>query len=113
MRILIVEDEYLIARDAADTLEDAGFEIVDIAGSVAMALKSIAGNTIDVAILDANLAGESAEPVAIALKQLGIPFLVVTGYGKDQWQGAYADAPYLSKPFVASALATAIQEIRK
>jgi DNA-binding response OmpR family regulator len=113
MRVLIVEDEYLIARDAADTLEEAGCEIVDIAGSVTMALKAVADNSFDAALVDANLGGESAEPVATALSQKGIPFLIVTGYGNEQRQGVLAEAPFLSKPYVASVLANTILAMRK
>jgi DNA-binding response OmpR family regulator len=113
MRVLIIEDEYLLALDAADTLEEAGCKIVDIASTVTLALKAIAENEIDVALLDANLAGESAEPVAAALTETGIPFLLVTGYGSAQRQGVLADAPFLSKPYMASTLVKAIVEIRK
>jgi DNA-binding response OmpR family regulator len=113
MRVLIVEDEYLIALDAADMLEQAGFKVVDIAGSVNKALSVLAEGGCDAALLDANLDGASAEPVAIALKQRGIPFLVMTGYGTEQRQGALAEAPFLSKPYMAADLTGAILALGK
>jgi DNA-binding response OmpR family regulator len=113
MRVLIVEDEYLIALDAADTLERAGLKVVGIAGSVKKALKLLAESGCDAALLDANLDGDSAEPVATALHQRGIPFLVVTGYTMEQRLGALAKAPFLSKPYMAADLTAAVLALRK
>jgi DNA-binding response OmpR family regulator len=112
MRVLIVEDEYLIALDAADVLERAGFEIVGIAGSVKKALHVLVENSCDAALLDANLDGDSSDPVATVLNQRGIPFLVVTGYGAEQRQGTLAEAPFLSKPYLAADLVAAIHALR-
>ena len=113
MRILIVEDEFLIALGATDTLEEAGCEIVAIAASVPAALKVIAEISFEVALVDANLGGQSAHPVAVALIQKDIPFVVMTGYGATQREGALANAPFLPKPYVESALVNAIYKLCK
>ena len=108
MRILIVEDEYLIGMDAADGLREAGCEIVDIAPSVSKALKILTTVGCDAALIDANLDGTSAAPVAAALRERDIPFVVMTGYVSEQRDGALAEAPFLSKPFTAASLTAAV-----
>jgi CheY-like chemotaxis protein len=113
MRVLIVEDEFLIALGASDTLEAAGYEIAAIVASVPAALKAIADISFDVALIDANLGGESAHLVAVALNQKAIPFVVMTGYSATQREGALANAPFLPKPYVESALVNAINGLCK
>ena len=108
VRVLIVEDEYLIAVVAREALEEAGCEITGVAGAVTKALNMLAERACDAALLDANLNGESAEPVAAALRRRGIPFLVASGYGTSHRPGALADAPYLSKPYREADLVKAI-----
>ena len=112
MRVLIVEDEYLIAMDTAACLEDAGCAIVGIAASVDNALALLAAEECDAAVLDANLKGVSAEPVAEALCQRGIPYLVVSGYAPNQRPGLLATAPALSKPCLESKLVAAVLALR-
>ena len=92
MRVLIVDDEFMIATDTATVLEDAGCEIVGIAGSVDNALEILDKSQCDGVILDANLNGKSAEPVAAALRQRDISYLVVSGYRKDQLPEGLAGA---------------------
>lgn len=108
MRVLIVEDEYLIAVDAKATLEQAGCEIIGVVGTVTKALNVLAPGACDAVLLDANLGGESAEPVAAALQQRGIPFLVVTGYDANRRPSALAGAPFLSKPCKPADLVKAV-----
>lgn len=113
MRVLIVEDEYLIACSEATALRQAGCDVVGMAGTVPRALQLLDDNPCDVAVLDANLHGESAEPVAMAMRQRGIPFLVLSGYAKDQQTGALAGAPFLAKPCKAADLIAAVQALQK
>jgi DNA-binding response OmpR family regulator len=112
MRVLIVEDDYLIATSTADVLQRAGCEVAGVAGSVQKALQTIADPGCDAALLDADLRGASSEPVAAALRQRGIPFLVVSGYTNDQRTGALAEAPFLAKPWKESALVAAVKALR-
>ena len=97
-RALIVEDEPLLALEVADYLTEAGFEVIGPATSVARALILIAESGCDVAVLDVHLGKEHSEPVAIALKARGTPFIVVSGNSRDHYPIGFKDAPSLSKP---------------
>jgi DNA-binding response OmpR family regulator len=108
MRVLIVEDEFFIAMDNQFVLEEAGFEVGGVAATVQEAEQFIDRNGWDAAILDANLNGVSAEPIAKRLRQCGVPFLVLSGYSSDQMKGALADAPFLSKPSETNTLVSAV-----
>lgn len=79
--VLVVEDEYLIADDLCYALEEAGARVLGPAPSVREALELIrAGAKPDAAILDINLRGENAFPIADRLRELNIPFVFATGY---------------------------------
>ncbi|OYU76095.1 MAG: hypothetical protein CFE32_11655 [Alphaproteobacteria bacterium PA3] len=97
-RILIVEDEPLIALDLEGMLLEADFEVVDIAGTIERALAFIELGKLDAVLLDANLKGVSSAPVAVALAELGLPFLVLSGYAADQQPEAFRAGSYLQKP---------------
>ena len=86
-RILLVEDEALIAMDTEDALVDAGYAVVGPADRLDTALALARAAPIDAAVLDVNLAGSMVWPVATALQQRGIPYVLLTGFG------AYLDAP--------------------
>lgn len=105
-RILVVEDEYVIAADLARALEDLGASVVGPVGSTASALALIEGkDALDAAVLDVNLGTEKVFPVADALNRHGIRFVFATGY--DDWiiPAPYAPAPRLEKPVDTQALA--------
>jgi DNA-binding response OmpR family regulator len=112
-RILLVEDEALVAMLVEDELLDAGAHIVGTASSVAEALRMIEaamGNGgISAAVLDLNLDGEPIWPVANALDELGVPFLFETGYGPGCNTGKYGTAPVLHKPFGLQALISTVE----
>ena len=98
-RILVVEDEYMMADDLQYDLEQAGAQVIGPVPSVADALRLLATQeAIDGAILDVNLRGEKAYPVADVLRERGIPFVLATGY--EQWAlpEAYKDVPRCEKP---------------
>ncbi|WP_363346019.1 response regulator [Methylocystis echinoides] len=113
MRVLIVEDEFLIAMDTEAVLEDAGCEVGGVAATVQEAQRLIDGNGWDAAVVDANLNGVSAEPVAARLRQRGVPFVVMSGYAPDHMTGALAQAPFLSKPSEPNSLASAVLALHK
>ena len=105
-RLLVVEDEYLIAADLADVLTGQGANVIGPAGSIKDALDMLATERqIDGAILDINVRGERVYPVADALRARGVPFVFATGY--DSWviPDAFANVPRLEKPVRAAALA--------
>ena len=99
-RLLVVEDEYVIASDLADTLEHAGAEVVGPAGTVASALKLVEseGGRLDGAVLDVNLRNERVFQVADALAARGVPFILTTGYDESSIPPAYASRPRCEKP---------------
>jgi CheY-like chemotaxis protein len=97
-RILIVDDEPLIAMDLEFLILEAGYEIGGVTGKLEKALSIVEGGMCDAAILDANLGGVSAAPVAVALTARGLPFLVLSGYSGDQQPAALRAAPCLQKP---------------
>jgi len=110
-RVLIVEDEPLVAIDMEAVLRRAGFEIVACVGSLNKAMDALNNGECDVGVLDANLHGESVEPVAVALRQYGKPFLFVSGYGRVHLPTRFADAPLLPKPFEPTELIRAVKQI--
>lgn len=97
-RILVVEDEPLLAYALEESLLDAGFEIAGVAGRLGQALEIIKRGGCDAAIIDANLAGVSAGPVATALLERSIPFIVVSGYSREQQRDVFPGAPFVQKP---------------
>jgi len=108
-RTLVVEDEPLLAMDVADQLTDAGFEVVGPATSVASALKLLDEVGCDVAVLDIHLGHENSEPVALALKSRGNPFVIVSGNSQRQFPPGFQGAPFLSKPISAAALVSLLR----
>jgi CheY-like chemotaxis protein len=98
--LLLVEDEYMIAFDLAQWLEELGLQIIGPAGSVADALKLVASNAhrIDGALLDINLRGERVYPVADELTARGLPFAFTSGYDDVVIASPYANARRYEKP---------------
>jgi DNA-binding response OmpR family regulator len=112
MRILIIEDEPMMALDLQELLEDAGFEVVGIAGRLDKALAIIGTTNIDAAIVDANLAGVSSSPAAEALVERHTPFIVLSGYSVMQQSSLFPPAPFLQKPCRPEEVITALKAIR-
>ena len=109
LRLLVVEDEALVAMLVEDTLQALGCICVGPAGSVAQALDLLEREAVDLALLDVNLGGgESSYPVADALVARGIRFIFVTGYGAPGVDRRYDPAHVLQKPFDVHELAQAI-----
>jgi DNA-binding response OmpR family regulator len=79
-RILLAEDEFLVALSTTDWLESAGYEVVGPVSRMALALGLARSETLDAALLDINLAGEMVWPVAEALERRGVPFLFLSAY---------------------------------
>jgi len=108
-RVLLVEDEAMVAMIVEDMLEDLGHELVKVASRLEDALAAAMDEAIDLAILDLNLAGGLTYPAADALKERDIPFIFSTGYGSAGLKEAYASRPTLQKPFDQQALEQAIR----
>lgn len=99
VRVLIVEDEALVAMLLEDMLQDLGCEIVASCSNVTQAEEAASSLEIDVAILDMNLGGKPVLPVAEALAERNTPFIFATGYGEGGVPDAWRDRPTLQKPF--------------
>jgi CheY-like chemotaxis protein len=96
--VLIVEDEYFLAQDLADYLQDLGVEVLGPVGTVAEALNLLESAEVQGAILDVNLRGERVYPVADVLRQKHVPFVFASGYGGELEPSAYAEVPRCIKP---------------
>ena len=104
IRILLVEDEAMIAMLIEDMVADIGGELVATATRLDNALAQASEREIDFAILDLNLGGMLTYPVADLLKQRGIPFVFATGYGAGGLAKGYENETALEKPFTTSTL---------
>jgi DNA-binding response OmpR family regulator len=111
-RVLVVEDEALLAMMVEDTLAEAGCAVLGPTATVADALALLgAEEAPSAAVLDLNLAGETSAPVAAALAARGVPFVVATGYGASglpDWTGG---APVVAKPFGSGELVAALARL--
>lgn len=107
-RVLVVEDEVLIAMLIEDMLVDFGHEVVGPAMRLHRALKIAQEEKFDLAILDVNLANEQSFPVADVLREKGVPFIFATGYGVQGVKDEFPDVVTLQKPFEARQLQDAI-----
>jgi CheY-like chemotaxis protein len=111
MRILVVEDEPLLAMASEDLLADSGCTVAGPASSVKQGMQLIEREAIDGAILDINLKGEMVFPLADALAERSIPFVYVTGYGK-LLRACNHGRPVLQKPYSNQQLLKIIGEWR-
>ncbi len=108
-RILIVEDEYLIAMQVKRWLSAAGAAVIGPVPSVEQALDLIEEDSLDAAVLDVNLGnGDTVYPVADKLSALGVPYLFATGDVKISGAAAFRQCSQLEKPFVEGELLQAM-----
>ena len=104
-RVLVVEDEMLVALLLEDMLADAGCIVIGPFARVADALAAARAEAVDLALLDVNIAGEKVFPVAHALEDRGVPFLFITGYGQSALPPNRPNWEAVAKPFVPQQLA--------
>ena len=104
MRLLIVEDELLVSMLIEEILGELGATVAGPYGRLADGLAAAKAERFDGAILDLNLAGESADPLADLLLARGVPFVFITGYQRESIDRRYANVPVLQKPVDAAAL---------
>jgi PAS domain S-box-containing protein len=97
-RVLVVEDEALVAAMLREQLSALGYSVLGPAASVGAALRLIQEQQPDIAVLDLNLGGELAYPVADLLAARSVPFVFVTGYDGTTVEQRYAGVPALAKP---------------
>jgi CheY-like chemotaxis protein len=109
-RVLVVEDEELIAEIIVDMLTDAGCAVVGPYLRFADALHAAETETFDAAVVDLNLAGRPSDPIAEALAQRNLPFVFLTGYGRGARPAGHGKAPIVGKPFESLELLDALTQ---
>lgn len=107
-RVLIVEDEPIIAMSAEDMLDELGCVVTASVATLAEALKAAEQGGFDLALLDINLNGVASLPVADRLREAGIPFIFATGYGPAGAGSDHPDAPVVAKPYKTETIAAAM-----
>lgn len=110
-RVLVIEDEAMIAMLIEDMLTELGCAMLGPAADAARALAMIEEANLDAAILDVNLGGERTTPVAATLKSKGIPFIFATGYGASGIDAEFIDQLVLTKPFRKADLEAALRSL--
>jgi CheY-like chemotaxis protein len=109
---MVVEDELVIAMELESLLKRLGCTVIDPAPSISRALRSLASERPDAAVLDVNLRGKRVTPVAEALQEQDVPFILVTGYGIERLHDeALKSAVHVSKPVDAPRLAAALSRV--
>ncbi len=108
-RVLVVEDEMLVAMNLEDMLGDLGIVVVGPAMRIDAALELAQTAVIDAAVLDINLHGGRSYPVAEVLRRRGVPFLFATGYGHVEDGSSFSDVPTLAKPYRSTELAATLR----
>jgi CheY-like chemotaxis protein len=99
MQVLVVEDEPLIAMSMQMLVEDCGWSVLGPFDDIDTVLKAInAGARVDCALLDCNLKGKVAWPVAEALERMGVPFAFTSGQGARDIDARFASRPIFTKP---------------
>ena len=108
-RVLIVEDEFLLAMELEALLEQRGGTVLGCVSSVGQALAVLDREQPEIALLDVNLKGERATPVAAALRARGVRFVLISGYsGRQLSEPVLRDAPRVDKPVSCRALKQAV-----
>jgi CheY-like chemotaxis protein len=110
-RVLVLEDEPLIAMMVGGWLTELGCETVGPAHTVPSALALIEDGPLDGAILDVSIGSQDCSAVAAALQNKGIPFALATGHVLDGSAAAYADALSLSKPYDFAAVQAVVAKL--
>jgi DNA-binding response OmpR family regulator len=108
LRVLVLEDEWLVADQFESALADAGFEVVGPVGRVAEALELLRGQAVDAAILDINVHGQRSFSVADELSRHATPFVFLSGYSDVELPAALSGRPLLEKPVNSDSVRRAI-----
>lgn len=111
-RVLVIEDEYSIADDLRRVLNRAGALVVGPLSTLSKAHKALDEGAFDCAVIDLNLHGESALPIADRLVELGKSFAIATGYGSDGVPDRLKGVPRIEKPFDPRAILQLVGELR-
>jgi len=110
-RVLVVEDEVLVALILKDLLQGLGYEVVGPVNRNRPAMAAIESERLDAAVLDLNIAGEPVYPVAEMLRARGVPFAFLTGYDPRSLDSGFSKVPVLQKPVEPEQLRRTIQSL--
>ncbi len=113
MKILVVEDDFIVAFDMQSMLEEEGAQVLGPASSVREAQALLAAQTPQAAVLDVNLNGEYVFPLVELLRAKGVPFLFATAYADDDrlFPESTRQVPKLAKPVLPAVLLTQLQKL--
>ena len=103
-RILVVEDDSIVATLLAEILESVGWQVVGPVAHLAAALDAAASGGFDAAVLDINLGRQTVYPVAKVLDARRVPFVFVTAHGREALPPLFCGRPHLRKPFAPGEL---------
>ncbi len=112
-RVMVVEDEYFLAEEIGFLLGETGAEVVGPLGTLQDGLDQVRRGGFELAVLDINLGGDLAYPIADALDARGIPFLFATAYHWREMPEAYRGRPRVEKPYGARALIACLTAIAR
>jgi DNA-binding response OmpR family regulator len=110
-RILVVEDDVLVAALLAEILESVGWQVVGPIGHLAAALDTAQSEGLDAAVLDVDLFGQCVYPVAKVLDARGVPFVFVTACDRAALPPLFCGRPYLGKPFAPGELIDTLRRL--
>ena len=103
-RLLVVEDDFLIARDLSNTVAEAHGKVVSVVSEPASVVDTAEREQVDCVLLNLNLNGSMDTRTALRLTEQGVPLVLVTGYSKDALPADLRDLPFVSKPVERSNL---------
>jgi CheY-like chemotaxis protein len=110
-RILVVEDEFMIAMLLEDLLTELECVVAGVAARPAEAIELINATELDAAVLDVNLDGTDSFGIAAALGERRIPFIFATGYGGSRLTPEFAHHPVIQKPYRLDDLSGALRQL--
>lgn len=109
--ILVAEDEFIVVMELLSLMEEAGHVVLGPVTTARQALDLIENSPVDVALLDAALGDDSAEPVVRTLRARGIPFAIISGHPEAGLRGWLGDAHFFDKPFDPALVLAAIEKM--
>lgn len=110
-KVLVIEDDALLAFEMQDVLAGAGYEVIGPAATIAKALQLIGAHDIDAAFVDCNLDCGPATAVVERLTAKKIPFVVVTGSARESLPPEFSNAAFVRKPFNTAGLLKAARRL--
>lgn len=111
LRVLVVEDEMMIAMMLEDMLVDLGHQVAGVAMRLPQAIELAKGTDADIAILDINLDGRRSFPVAALLREKGVKLIFASGYGSPGLEAPFLDEIILKKPFEPTDIRAALARV--